>query len=137
PPSCRTGRFLRRRLIRPRWCCNRHATLGLPRHPRLLQVPAMKQAVLEVTGRIRERSVVSRRAYRARIDAMLARPRGPDRLGCANLAHATAALPSADKLSIVAARAPNIGIVTAYNDMLSAHQPYERFPALIRAAAHA
>ena len=97
----------------------------------------MKQAVVDVTGRIRERSSASRRAYLARIDAMLARPRGPERLGCANLAHATAALPAADKLSIVAARAPNIGVVTAYNDMLSAHQPYERFPALIRAAAHA
>ena len=93
----------------------------------------MRQAVVDVTSRIRERSSASRRAYLARIDAMLARPRGPERLGCANLAHATAALPRADKLSIVAARAPNIGVVTAYNDMLSAHQPYERFPAVIRA----
>ncbi len=97
----------------------------------------MKQAVVDVTGRIRERSAGDRRAYLARIDAMLARPRGPDRLGCANLAHATAALSAPDKLSIVAARAPNVGIVNAYNDVLSAHQPYERFPALIRAAAHA
>jgi phosphogluconate dehydratase len=97
----------------------------------------MKQAILDVTARIRERSAPSRRAYLARIDAMLARPRTPDRLGCANLAHATAALPPNDKLSIVAERGPNIGIVTAYNDMLSAHQPYERFPAVIRAAAHA
>src|SRR6187402_408704 len=97
----------------------------------------MRQAVVDVTGRIRERSAATRRAYLARIDAMLARPRGPDRLGCANLAHATAALPRADKLSIVAARAPNIGVVTAYNDMLSAHQPYERFPPIIREAAHA
>ena len=97
----------------------------------------MKQAVVDVTGRIRERSVASRGAYLARVAAMVERPRGPDRLGCANLAHATAALPRADKLSIVAARAPNIAIVNAYNDMLSAHQPYERFPAVIRAAAHA
>jgi len=97
----------------------------------------MKQAVVDVTGRIRERSAAARRAYLARIDAMSSRPRGADRLGCANLAHATAALPAADKLSVVAARAPNIGIVTAYNDVLSAHQPYERFPAVIRAAAHA
>ena len=97
----------------------------------------MKQAVVDVTGRIRARSAPARRAYLARIDAMLARPRGADRLGCANLAHASAALPAADKLSVVAARAPNIGIVTAYNDVLSAHQPYERFPAVIRAAAHA
>ena len=97
----------------------------------------MKQAVVDVTGRIRERSDASRRAYLARIDAMLARPRGLERLGCANLAHATAALPRDDKMSIVEARAPHIGIVTAYNDVLSAHQPYERFPALIRAAAQA
>jgi phosphogluconate dehydratase len=97
----------------------------------------MKQAIAVVTARIRERSAPARRAYLARIDAMLARPRRGDRLGCANLAHATAALPANDKLSVVAARAPNVGIVTAYNDVLSAHQPYERFPAVIRAAAHA
>ncbi len=97
----------------------------------------MRPAVVAVTERIRERSAATRRAYLARIDAVIARPRGPDRLGCANLAHATAALPRADKLSIVAARAPHIGIVTSYNDMLSAHQPYERYPAVIRAAAHA
>ena len=52
---------------------------------------SMRQAVVDVTGRIRERSGATRRAYLARIDAMLARPRGPERLGCANLAHATAA----------------------------------------------
>jgi len=97
----------------------------------------MKQAVVDVTERIRERSAAGRRAYLARIDAMLARPRGPDRLGCANVAHAVAAMPAADKLRIVAERAPNIGVVTAYNDMLSAHQPYEGFPAVIRSAAHA
>jgi phosphogluconate dehydratase len=96
----------------------------------------MKQALVDVTERIRERSAATRRAYLARIDATLARPRGPERLGCANLAHATAALPAADKLKIVVERAPNIGVVTAYNDMLSAHQPYERFPAVIRDAAH-
>ena len=96
----------------------------------------MKQAVVDVTGRIRERSAATRKAYLARVDAMLARPRAVERMGCANLAHATAALPFADKLRIVAERAPNIGIVTAYNDMLSAHQPYEGFPAVIRAEAH-
>ena len=95
----------------------------------------MKPGIVEVTERIRERSAATRRAYLARVDALITRPRGPDRMGCANLAHATAALPPADKLRIVAERAPNIGIVTAYNDMLSAHQPYERFPSLIRDAA--
>ncbi|MEP7300827.1 MAG: phosphogluconate dehydratase [Caldimonas sp.] len=95
----------------------------------------MKEGVVAVTERVRERSAATRRAYLARVDALIARPRGPDRLGCANLAHATAALPAADKLRIVAERAPNIGIVTAYNDMLSAHQPYERYPAVLREAA--
>jgi phosphogluconate dehydratase len=97
----------------------------------------MKQAVVDVTERIRERSAAARRAYLARVDAMAGRPRRADRLGCANLAHATAALPAADKLSVVVERGPNVGIVTAYNDVLSAHQPYERFPPVIRAAAHA
>jgi phosphogluconate dehydratase len=92
----------------------------------------MKTAVLEVTRRIRDKSAVSRAAYLARIDKLAARPRGSDRMGCANVAHAFAALPSDDKFKVVAERAPHIGIVTAYNDMLSAHQPYEGFPAVIR-----
>ena len=53
-------------------------------------------------------------------------------MGCANVAHAFAALPSHDKLRVVAQRAPHIGVVTAYNDMLSAHQPYEGYPAQVR-----
>src|SRR5687767_6923283 len=96
----------------------------------------MKQALLDVTQRIRERSAPLRSAYLQRVDALAARPRGSDRMGCANVAHAFAALPASDKLRIVAERAPNIGIVTAYNDMLSAHQPYEGFPAVIRDEAH-
>ena len=96
----------------------------------------MKQAVVEVTQRIRERSAATRAAYLARVDAAINRPRGADRMGCANVAHAFAAMPSNDKLRIVAERAPHIGIVTAYNDMLSAHQPYEGFPAVIRDEAH-
>ncbi len=96
----------------------------------------MKQALLDVTERIRERSAALRADYLRRVDAAAARPRGTDRMGCANVAHAVAALPANDKLRIVAERAPHIGIVTAYNDMLSAHQPYEGFPALIRDEAH-
>jgi phosphogluconate dehydratase len=92
----------------------------------------MKPPVLKVTQRIAQRSAATRSAYLARVDRMLKRPRGPDRLGCANVAHAFAALPSNDKLRVVAAKGPHIGIVTAYNDMLSAHQPYEGYPALIR-----
>ncbi|QTN24510.1 phosphogluconate dehydratase [Rhizobacter sp. AJA081-3] len=92
----------------------------------------MKPALVEVTQRIRERSAASRSAYLARVQAAIDRPRGSDRMGCANVAHAFAALPPNDKLRVVAERAPHIGVVTAYNDMLSAHQPYEGFPALIR-----
>ncbi len=92
----------------------------------------MKAAIEDVTARIRERSAPQRVAYLRRVEALAKRTRGPDRMGCANVAHAFAALPSDDKLKVVAARAPNIGIVTAYNDMLSAHQPYESFPAVIR-----
>ncbi|MBC8057174.1 MAG: phosphogluconate dehydratase, partial [Rhizobiales bacterium] len=92
----------------------------------------MKPAVAEVTERIRKRSAATRSAYLAHVDEAVHRPRGADRMGCANVAHAFAALPGHDKLRVVAERAPNLAVVTAYNDMLSAHQPYEGFPALIR-----
>jgi phosphogluconate dehydratase len=92
----------------------------------------MKSAVVEVTQRIRERSAGARGAYLARIDKLAARTRGADRMGCANVAHAFAGMPADDKFKVVTERAPHIGIVTAYNDMLSAHQPYEQFPAIIR-----
>jgi phosphogluconate dehydratase len=97
---------------------------------------SLNPEVARITERIRERSRASRSAYLARVDAAIARPRGADRMGCANVAHAFAALPSSDKLRIVAERAPNIAVVNAYNDMLSAHQPYESYPALIRDEAH-
>jgi phosphogluconate dehydratase len=94
-------------------------------------------AVAAVTRRIIERSAPTRGAYLARLEHVGARPRGSDRMGCANVAHAFAGLPPNDKLRVVAERAPHIGVVTAYNDMLSAHQPYETYPALLRAAARA
>jgi phosphogluconate dehydratase len=90
-----------------------------------------------VTRRIQARSAPQRTAYLARVDAWRARPPGAERMGCANVAHAFAALPPNDKLRVVAERAPNIGVVTAYNDMLSAHQPYEHFPPVIRETARA
>ena len=92
----------------------------------------MKQSHIEVTERIIERSRPTREAYLQRVDAMIKRPVGSERLGCANVAHAFAAMPAKDKFRIYAEKAPNIGIVTAYNDMLSAHQPYESFPEIIR-----
>jgi phosphogluconate dehydratase len=94
-------------------------------------------AVESITRRIRERSTSTRSAYLARIERQARRERSTDRMGCANVAHAFAAMPANDKLRVVAQRAPHIGVVTAYNDMLSAHQPYESYPALIRDAARA
>ncbi len=90
-----------------------------------------------VTARIVERSHASRAAYLATI-AGLRKP-GPYRagMGCANAAHAFAAMPASDKLVLRQERQPNLGIVTAYNDMLSAHQPYEHYPEQIRATARA
>ena len=96
----------------------------------------MNKTLAAVTERIRERSAEERGAYLARLDAMAGRRRGVERMGCANVAHAVAAMPADDKLRIVAQKKPNLAIVTAYNDMLSAHQPYEGYPALIRAEAH-
>ena len=91
-------------------------------------------AIDRVTDRIRERSAASRTAYLARIAA--AGRAGPARghLTCGNQAHAYAAM-GGDKTALAEARLPNIGIVTAYNDMLSAHQPYEDYPKIIREAA--
>src|SRR4051812_33293866 len=89
-------------------------------------------AVEAVTDRIRERSAPARSAYLSLIEQQAARDRGADRMGCANVAHAFAALPADDKFRVVAEHAPNIGIVTAYNDMLSAHAPYARFPDVIK-----
>jgi phosphogluconate dehydratase len=89
--------------------------------------------VLEaVTDRIRERSAPTRSAYLARLDAAANRDRGSDRMGCANVAHAFAAMPANDKLRVVAERAPNIAIVNSYNDMLSAHAPLGTFPNIIK-----
>jgi phosphogluconate dehydratase len=96
----------------------------------------MKQSHIEVTERIIEKSRPTRTAYLHRIDEIVNRPRGADRLGCANVAHAFAAMPANDKLRVVVEKAPNIGIVTAYNDMLSAHQPYVNYPDIIRDEAH-
>jgi phosphogluconate dehydratase len=91
--------------------------------------------VTRVTERIIQRSRATRRAYLANMNAAM--HDGPLRkaLGCTNLAHAFAAFPANDKLALREIKKANIGIVSAYNDMLSAHQPFERFPALIKQAA--
>ena len=88
-----------------------------------------------LTARIRARSAATRSAYLAQIAAAGKRDRGADRLGCANVAHAFAALPTSDKFKVVAEKAPNIGIVTAYNDMLSAHAPFQHYPEIVKETA--
>ena len=95
----------------------------------------LNQTVRAVTERIRQRSTPTRAAYLQRIEG--ARQKGPLRknLSCTNLAHALAASPDQDKEWLRLFERPNIAIVSAYNDMLSAHQPLECFPERIKAAA--
>jgi phosphogluconate dehydratase len=91
--------------------------------------------VRDVTERIRDRSRASRAAYLARTRAEAAASTTRSRLSCANLAHGFAASTAPDKDALKQLQWPNLAIVTSYNDMLSAHQPFERYPGLIRLAA--
>ncbi len=95
---------------------------------------ALNPTIEAVTERIQARSEKARAAYMQRVTRM--REAGPGRahLSCGNIAHAAAAA-GPDQEAVAKQRGPNLGIVTAYNDMLSAHQPFERFPDLIRKAA--
>src|SRR5690606_36201442 len=95
----------------------------------------INQTVQDVTDRIARRSEASRRAYLDRIEK--ARGHGVNRsvLACGNLAHGFAACAPGDKAALAGDIALNLGIITAYNDMLSAHQPYETYPTIIREAA--
>ncbi|NMM11068.1 MAG: phosphogluconate dehydratase [Polaromonas sp.] len=93
---------------------------------------ALHSAVSEITARIIERSRPTRSAYLEQLHAASTRAPSADRMGCANLAHAVAGMPLDDRFKVVAQHAPNIGIVTAYNDMLSAHTPLQSYPALIK-----
>ncbi|KGX71134.1 phosphogluconate dehydratase [Burkholderia pseudomallei TSV28] len=88
-----------------------------------------------VTERVIARSRPTRQAYLARIDAAQGHFPARGALSCANLAHGFAGLEGSDKFAIKAIREPNIGIVSAYNEMLSAHAPYKGFPDIIKAAA--
>ena len=97
---------------------------------------SLHPVIAAVTDRIRERSRAGRSAYLQLIADQ--RDHGTNRhsLSCGNLAHGFAASGD-DKAAIRAERAMNIGIITSYNDMLSAHQPYGRYPELIKLAARA
>ncbi|MGB4826751.1 MAG: phosphogluconate dehydratase [Paracoccaceae bacterium] len=94
----------------------------------------LNATIEDVTDRIRARSQATRSTYLDRMAKAAAAGPARAHLSCGNQAHAYAAM-GADKGALAVARAPNLGIVTAYNDMLSAHQPYETYPSLIRDAA--
>ncbi|QIB34118.1 phosphogluconate dehydratase [Ancylobacter pratisalsi] len=101
-------------------------------------IPSSVNARLgEVTERIAKRSHDTRARYLDRIAAAAQKQPVRSSLGCANQAHGFAACGPSDKAMLREGAGANLAIVTAYNDMLSAHQPYERFPDLIRAAARA
>ncbi|MDO8441841.1 MAG: phosphogluconate dehydratase [Polaromonas sp.] len=91
--------------------------------------------IADATDQIRERSRATRSAYLQRLDSAAARAVSVERMGCANVAHAVAGMPLDDRFKVVTQRAPNIGIVTAYNDMLSAHTPLQPYPDLIKQEA--
>jgi len=95
---------------------------------------SLHQTISSVTARIASKSQPYRTAYLARLEA--ARRVGVQRgaLACTNLAHGFAAFPANDKLALREDRKPSVAIVSAYNDMLSAHQPFERFPHIIKNA---
>ena len=98
---------------------------------------SVNATISAVTEKIIERSRNPRRRYLEKIDAAVALTPKRKALGCANIAHGFAACGPHDKNALRNGNAPNLGIVTAYNDMLSAHQPFETYPQMIREAARA
>jgi phosphogluconate dehydratase len=102
----------------------------------------LNTTIANVTARIALRSQTTRAAYLQQVDEASSRKPGADRLGCANVAHAFAAMPDLDKsrasgllaIPVISAteRGPNIGVVTAYNDLLSAHAPFQHYPDLVK-----
>ncbi|HWA79723.1 MAG TPA: phosphogluconate dehydratase [Acetobacteraceae bacterium] len=93
-----------------------------------------RSEILALTRRIRERSAPLREDYLVRLDKAAGAGVHRAGIGCGNLAHAFAACSARDKADLNDTVKPNIAIVSAYNDMLSAHQPFERFPAIIKEA---
>jgi len=91
--------------------------------------------VAQVTERIRERSWAERDDYLARMAAASDKVTSRSRLSCTNLAHGFASSDATDKQALRQLRWPNLAIINSYNDMLSAHQPLERYPVILRAAA--
>lgn len=94
---------------------------------------AIHPKLAEITQRIIERSRPTRTAYLERIRAFKQQGRlERDQLGCSNLAHGYASMPKTIKIEMQKATVPNLGVITAYNDMVSAHQPFKEFPDWIK-----
>jgi len=96
---------------------------------------SLDPAVAAVTDRIAKRSRATRTPYLQRLERLSKRHPQRGALSCTNIAHAVAAVPDNDKLVLHAEAQPNLGIVTSYNDMLSAHQPYHDYPERLKRAA--
>ena len=92
----------------------------------------MNRIILNVTKKIVERSISSRHNYVSLMKSLSEKGVSRSALSCGNLAHAMAACSDEDKSSLIGEKKVNIGIITAYNDMLSAHKPYEEYPKLIK-----
>lgn len=95
----------------------------------------MTDTIQSITAEIIERSRESRSDYLAMINEFRDQPPSTDRMSCSNWAHVVAANSQEEKQSIPAGQGANLGIVTAYNDMLSAHQPFATYPNVIKLAA--
>ncbi|NHT74285.1 phosphogluconate dehydratase [Rhizobiaceae bacterium CRRU44] len=91
--------------------------------------------IAAITARIVERSKPSRELYLHRVRNAAAKGVHRSVLGCGNLAHGFAVCSPSEKVALSGDTVPNLGIITSYNDMLSAHQPFETYPAMIREAA--
>ena len=102
---------------------------------RMSTTNALHPVLADVTARITERSAATRAAYLARIRAAADAGPARGRLGCANLAHGFAAAEPSEKVALRGRPKPNLAIVTSYNDMLSAHQPYGDYPPVLKRAA--
>lgn len=96
----------------------------------------MNPTVAQVTQRVIDRSLPTRAAYLARIDAARAKTVHRSQLACGNLAHGFAACQPDDKLALKSMTRNDIAIINSYNDMLSAHQPYEHYPQRLKNALH-
>ncbi|HTV68056.1 MAG TPA: phosphogluconate dehydratase [Rhizobiaceae bacterium] len=94
-----------------------------------------RKDIEQITQRIRERSRATREPYLDRITVAASQTANRAALSCGNLAHGFAVCSPAEKTKLAGDRVPNLGIITSYNDMLSAHQPFETYPQLIKQAA--